>query len=209
MGDRVAFSLSTGGGAQSRWVEIGQSFRGHKLERYDREKQTLYLKDDTGKEIVIALSSSNYQPDDVDALTKAEEVIRLSNFEKMIKEGLTAQRDAMTQNMKQLVPGNVDPDAYADLQKRTYDLMIEMMDFEAIEEGMTEAYATIFTPEELDGFLDFYSTAAGKASLEKMPEIQQKSMEVMMPELMKAIPRIPELSQEWAAQQTAQPTAEE
>ena len=91
MGDRVAFSLSTGGGAQSRWVEIGQSFRGHKLERYDREKQTLYLKDDNGKKIVIALSSSSYQPDDMDALTKAEEVMRLSNFQKLIKETIALQ----------------------------------------------------------------------------------------------------------------------
>ncbi|MCH2157097.1 MAG: DUF2059 domain-containing protein, partial [Opitutales bacterium] len=203
------FHSQRAGGGQSRWVEIGQSFLGHKLERYDREKQTLYLKDDNGKKIVIALSSSSYQPDDMDALTKAEEVMRLSNFQKLIKETIALQGDAMAQSMKQMAPEGVNTEAFADLQKRILNLISENMDLEKMEAGMATAYAEVFTPEELDGFIDFYDTPAGKASIEKMPAIQQKSLQVMMPELIKITPLIQKLSQEWLEEQMATQSTEE
>ncbi len=52
--------------------------------------------------------------------------------------------------------------------------------------GMAKAYSEVFTEEELKGMSNFYTTPAGRASLEKMPEVQAKSMEVMMPAIMSA-----------------------
>lgn len=64
--------------------------------------------------------------------------------------------------------------------------MFSEIDWDPIKEGMTTAYAEVFTKEELRGVADFYATPAGKASIEKQPELQQKTMTIMMPAIMEA-----------------------
>ena len=43
-----------------------------------------------------------------------------------------------------------------------------------------KVYTDTYTEEEIDGILAFYKSPVGKAFLQKMPEVMQRSMPVMM-----------------------------
>jgi hypothetical protein len=46
--------------------------------------------------------------------------------------------------------------------------------------ALAKVYTDTYTEEEIDGILAFYKSPAGKAFLQKMPEVMQRSMPVMM-----------------------------
>jgi uncharacterized protein len=47
-------------------------------------------------------------------------------------------------------------------------------------DALAKVYTDTYTEEEIDGILAFYKSPAGKAFIQKMPEVMQRSMPVMM-----------------------------
>jgi hypothetical protein len=60
------------------------------------------------------------------------------------------------------------------------------IDMKSLQNSMAQIYSEEFTADQLNGISQFYDTSAGQASLEKAPEIQQKLIQVIMPQLMAA-----------------------
>lgn len=190
LGDSQAFSISTKAGTESQWLKIGQSFKGYSIQAFDEETEMLTLRkgDETFEISMTGAELSGESGTLEERLTEAQKIMQMMNFEKMINDTMEGQMkgiaDMMRQQMKQM--GQDVDEELIEFQSKAMQSMFKGIDWKPIEEGMAEAYAEVFTQEELEGMASFYTSPAGQASLEKMPEIQAKSMQVMMPAIMQA-----------------------
>jgi len=74
---------------------------------------------------------------------------------------------------------------------------------------MAKARAEIYTADEIRAQTAFYSTPAGRSTIEKQPRLQSRISELMMPRMMKAMPKIQAMAMEeaTAARQRAEPAS--
>lgn len=189
MGDTVNFSLSTPGGQKSSWSEIGGSFQGYEIVRYDRENRTLFVSKD-GQEYMLGMAgmqATQAEQNLKEAKEQAAKLFKQIRFEETISKIMDSQMDAMAQSMRQQMAaqGNADEE-YLAFQEKVVKEMFKEMDWKSMQTGMEQAYAEVFTVAELQGMNEFYSTPAGQASIDKAPELQAKTMKILMPEIMKA-----------------------
>lgn len=190
LGTSQMFSLSTDDGGASSWVKIGQSFKDHTVVSFDADTQVLTLEHaGETKELSLAVAQeSTGGPGDMETrLAEAKHIMELMNFENMMDKTISTQMDAMSDMMrKQMsVGGEVDEELVA-FQKKAMSEMFAEIDWEPIKDGMSQAYAEVFTQNELSSISNFYATPAGQATLTKQPELQGKTMKIMMPAIMSA-----------------------
>ncbi len=68
------------------------------------------------------------------------------------------------------------------------------MNWDGVKQDYIDIYADMFTEEELKGLVDFYKSPAGKAFVEKQPDLMKRSMEVMQKRMMKWMPKLQGMS---------------
>ncbi len=199
-GDPV-FSLSDGAGG-SGWVAIGKTFDDWKLKSYDAGEGALTLERD-GREVKVTLESAQIAAAGPEKATveQADALLQKMQFDDLIEKTIRQQQEAMMKSMRQMMGQNQDAAAterVVEFQKRVIDVMIEEMDIPGMRTDMAQAYADTFTADELRGLTDFYATPAGTAMLEKQPDLQTKMTQIMMPRMMKAMPKIQRMGREFA-----------
>lgn len=203
------FALATPGDNQTAWVGIGDSFAGWKLSAYRAAEDALVLTQD-GREVLLKLSSSKIGVTDEKAtLADAEAVLTKMKFESMLGKILEQQKQTTVGMMKKMM-GNakgVDQKDFAAFQAKVMDTMYAAMKPEEMKGDFARIYSDVFTKGELQGLADFYDTPTGQALIDKQPVIQQKSMEVLMPRIMAAMPKVQQLSAEFAKEQSAKTAA--
>ena len=188
LGDSRVFSLATEGGAQTAWVSIGETFAGHELVSFDQDENKLLLRAD-GVEKTIHLASSATRPEKTGKISEAAELIQSMRFEEMMKKTIEQQQKAMADMTRQMLGDQANEEMIA-MQKRAMEAFNEAMDWEGFQEDMTRVYEETFSGEEIQGLLDFYSTPAGRAYVDKQPELARRTMEVMQPRIMRAMPQM-------------------
>ncbi len=199
-GGERRFALSVPGDGQTAWVGVGDSFAGWKLSAYRQAEDALVLVKD-GREILLKLSSSKIGVTDEKAtLADAEAVLGKMKFEAMIGRMLDQQKKGMMSMTMKMTgnPKGVDPAAYAAFQSKVADAMFAAMKPEEMKADFAKIYSEVFTKGELQGLADFYGTPTGQAMIDKQPVVQQKMTEAMMPRIMAAIPKVQQLSAEFA-----------
>ena len=203
------FALATPGDDQTAWVAVGGSFAGWKLSAYRPAEDSLVLTQD-GKEVLLKLSASKVGVAVEKAtLADAEAVINKMKFEEMIGKVLAQQKQATVDMMKKMMgnPKGIDQADFAAFQGKIMDAMYAAMKPEEMKADFARIYSEVFTKGELQGLANFYDTPAGQATIDKQPEIQQKSMEIMMPRMMAAMPEVQKLSMQFAKEQAAKKAA--
>ena len=199
-GATQVFSLSTLDGQSSSWVKLNQKYKGYLLAAYDSESKKLTLtKDEKTYELTMAAARSAAAPETGDEsaedeesaeeLTKrletAEAMMKLMNVEEMVGKIVAAQQKArrdMVRSQMESRP-NFNEERFNE-RMQAMDDAFKNTDWSPVEEKLTEAYAELFSQEELEAISSFYSTSAGQATLEKAPEMQQRMTEAMMPIIM-------------------------
>lgn len=208
-----AFSISDKSGTESKWLRIGQNYRDYTLADFDEETEVLTVKHgDETFELSMAGASdspaSGGTPEE--RLAEAKRMMDLMQFDKMMEETMDAQMagmgDMMRQQMNQL--GQPVDDEFVEFYSGAMSRMFDDIDWKPIKSSMTEAYADVFTKEELEGMSNFYTTPAGQASLTKMPEVQQKTMQVMMPAIMQASQKLQQELTQFMQDRTKKQTEE-
>lgn len=190
LGTSQSFSLSTDDGVASKWVKIGQTFKEHKVVAFDSTTQVLTL-EHNGETVTLSLAAaqegSGEAGDMASRLAEAKNIMELMNFEDMMDKTIQAQMKAMSDMMRKQMSagGQVDEELVA-FQSKAMAEMFDEIDWAPIKEGMSQAYAEVFTQDELGSISNFYATPAGQATLVKQPELQEKTMKLMMPALMGA-----------------------
>lgn len=204
------FALSEPGGSSTAWVSVGQSFAGWKLTAYRPEADALVLTRD-GHDVLLKLSSSTIGKADATkaTLADAEAVLSKMKFEEMLGKILEQQKQNMIK-MTQKMTGNtkgVDAKDMAAFQGKVMDTMFAELNPEAMRGDMAKIYSETFTKSELQGLSDFYGTEAGRAMIDKQPELTQKMNELMIPRMMAAMPKVQKMSMEFGQEQAAKKKA--
>ncbi len=203
------FALATPGGDQPAWVAVGDSFAGWKLSAYRPAEDALVLTKD-GKEVLLKLSAGTVGVAVEKAtLADAEAVLTKMKFEAMIGKMLEQQKQAML-GMTKKMTGNAKGANQADydaFQAKVMDAMYASMKPEEMKADFARVYSEVFTKGELQGLANFYDSPTGQAMIDKQPEVQQKTMAVIMPRMMAAMPKIQQLSAQFGKEQAAKEAA--
>lgn len=213
------FGLVNEGATRTGWVKLGAEFDGYTLQSYDAAAKVLTL-EKGGKKYTVALADSKFDGSakavagTKATLADAEAVFAAMQMEdmlgKVLEKQLGAQNKMITANMEKQLGGKIDESDKAAFQKKMLETMIEAINPEQMKKDMVQLYAENFTKEELSAMAAFNSTPAGKAMIEKQPEIQGRIQELMMPRIMSAMPKLGQIGKEFGEQQKAriQPQAE-
>ena len=204
------FALSEPGGSSTAWVSVGQQFAGWKLTAYRPEEDALVLTRD-GRDVLLKLSSSTIGKADAAkaTLADAEAVLSKMKFEEMLGKILEQQKQNMIK-MTQKMTGNAkggDSAEVAAFQGRVMDAMFAELNPESMRADMAKVYSETFTKSELQGLSDFYGTEAGRAMIDKQPELTQKMNELIIPRMMAAMPKVQKMSMDFAQEQAAKKKA--
>jgi hypothetical protein len=206
LGGQRQFALSNPSASQTGWAKIGESFEGWTLLDYRTEGEILVLRNGD-RTIEITLAAATILDTGAKAtLADAEELLRKMHFEEMLAKTLEQQKETVIASMKQMMaqrgaPGGVNPDDFAQFQSKVMDAMWGEMNPQKMASEVAQIYSEIFTKGELQGLSDFYSTTSGKAMIEKSPEAQKRMTQVMVPRMMAAMPKIQQMSREFAEEQ--------
>ncbi|MEO0794033.1 MAG: DUF2059 domain-containing protein [Verrucomicrobiota bacterium] len=189
MGDVQTFSLTSPGGQSSNWVKVGDQFNGFEVLKYNEDTKLLTVSKD-GQEFLVSLAGITQSDADLtqdEARAEAYDMIMKTRFKETIAKMMDAQEEAMAEAIAhQMAQQGVDDPEFLAFQKQAITEMFDDINWGAMETKMIDIYANVFTPDELRGMNEFYSTPAGIASIDKSPELQKEMMTIMMPEMMQA-----------------------
>ena len=120
--------------------------------------------------------TSPVRADEASKSAKAEELLQLTQGDQMMK--------TMEPMMKGML-AQAEKDMPADQRAKVGELQEKVMALIAASlskarPALAKAYTDTYTEEEIDGILAFYKSPAGKALLQKMPEVMQRLMPVMI-----------------------------
>ncbi|MFP4282007.1 MAG: DUF2059 domain-containing protein [Opitutales bacterium] len=88
--------------------------------------------------------------------------------------------------------------------ERAAALVNEALRWEAVEPIFVEVYQATMTQEEVDGIVAFYKTPAGRAMIEKMPQLIQVSAQRMQQQLGPLVEQLQALEKETIARLQAE-----
>jgi hypothetical protein len=126
--------------------------------------------------VTILCCSSSVRADEASKSAKAEELLQLTQGDQMLK---------MMEPMMKGMVAQMDKDMSAEQRAKVGEMQGKMMALIAVrlskaKPALVKVYTDTYTEEEIDGILAFYKSPVGKAFLQKMPEVMQRSMPVMM-----------------------------
>ncbi|MBI5381207.1 MAG: DUF2059 domain-containing protein [Opitutae bacterium] len=212
IGTDQRFALSLPNGSRTDWVTVGASFEGWQVVAYRQAEDSLVVKK-AGKELTLKLATSHVGQTVAKAtIADAEDVMRKMNFDSMLDKILTQQKQASLTMMKRMVSGasgrGAAPEDVAALQQKVMDVMFSQMNAESLRGDFARIYSEVFTKDELRSMGEFYGTPLGQTMIEKQPAMQQKITEVMQSKMVSVMPKIQQMSQEFAQEQKAKREAQ-
>ena len=89
---------------------------------------------------------------------------------------------------------------FDDMMTKLMAIMKEQINWSAMEPIMISAYRDTFTPQEVAAMSGFYASPAGKSIATKLPQVTQRSMQLMQERMRGLIPRIGQLERDTAQQ---------
>jgi hypothetical protein len=123
-----------------------------------------------------------------------EKLLAASRAESIINSLYANMEDLMRKSMQQAVQGKT----LSAEQQRVLDavppkfvaVMQEEMSWQKMKPLYVQVYRETFEQEEVDGLIAFYESPAGKAMLEKMPTVVQKSIAITQPLMQSLLPKM-------------------
>jgi hypothetical protein len=136
--------------------------------------------------------ASPARADDASKSAKAEELLQLMQGDQIMK---------MMQPMMNGMLAQANKDMPAEQRAKAGDMQQKFMALVAVslnkaKPALAKVYADTYTEEEIDAILTFYKSPAGKALLQKMPEVMQRSMPVMMQMMSDLQPELKKMMEE-------------
>ena len=124
--------------------------------------------------IALAAYASPPNTESLDELFTIMKVDRMSEVALSTLEGVM-RKSMMEESRRQ----NITPDQQNYIDTALTKFMVVMREeisWSKMRPLSIQIYQETFTQDEVDGFIAFYKTPAGKALIEKMPIVMQKSM---------------------------------
>jgi hypothetical protein len=129
--------------------------------------------------VLILSCATQVRADEVSKTAKIEELMQASQVDRMLKVMLDQMKNMQAGQLAQMIPPGEDRERQEAVQRKTMALIAERLSFDKCKPIYVKVYAETFTEEEIDGILGFYKSSAGKAMLEKMPQMMARMMPLM------------------------------
>ncbi len=116
--------------------------------------------------------------DEATKAAKIDQMMELTHYDRMMKQTLEQMKNMQLEQFKKLAT----PEARAEseeVQQKTMALLADRLSYEKVKPLFLKLYMDVFTEEEIDGIVGFYKSPAGKAMLEKTPQLMQRLMPMM------------------------------
>ena len=129
----------------------------------------------------------------------ADELMRVMDVQGQMEKSMEVLKRTLPEQARQTQQAMGVTNASADttdLYQKTLDAIFSGPEWQQIQKEMATIYAEVFTEDDLKGIIEFYKSPAGKAFLDKQPEIMQKSMQVNQKMMMSIMPRLQEIMKE-------------
>ena len=117
--------------------------------------------------------------------------------------GVESQTDKMMDQMFKMAVANFPTDAppevrakLEEMQKKVFALISERMSWQKMKPVYVKLYAEVYTDEELDGMIAFFSSPAGRSMTAKSPILMQRSMQVVQSLMGEVLPEIKRITAE-------------
>ena len=139
--------------------------------------------------------------DDASKRTKILElltVLKVDQVGKQIVDGASQQTDALGHREFGATETPDQQKKVADLHQQVVTLISPAVDWKTLQPDFVSAYNTAYTEPEIDGILAFYKSSAGQALLNKGPDIQQKSGQIVQAHMSAIQPQLRQLVQDFA-----------
>lgn len=116
---------------------------------------------------------------DEEARALVEELLTVSNTKQMLEQSFAqAKQMAVAQVQQRDIPEE-DVEETQAITAGLMDIMEQEMSWESFKDDFVDIYLAVYTKEEIKGLLDFYKSPLGQKFLNKMPELLNKSFEIM------------------------------
>lgn len=137
-------------------------------------------------------------------------LLEVTESKKML-DGLYAQlEEAMQAQMQQAMDtktlNSAQQKILDDTRKKMIGLFKAEMAWSTFEPILVGNYRKAFTESEVQGILQFYDSAAGKAFITKMPDVMQASMEAAQGRMTALVPKLQKLEDDTVAKLKAAAT---
>jgi hypothetical protein len=125
--------------------------------------------------VALLLGASGALAQDAGKAAKIEEMFRLTKTDQMMQQVMSQMRAMSLQQFEK----NLPPEAKAkagEVQQKIFDVVGAKMSWEKLKPAFVQIYSEVYTDEELDGILAFYRSPAGRAMIEKTPQLMTRTM---------------------------------
>lgn len=170
--------------AQQNQPEINSSIK----QDTRQENRTMFKK--TLCTLLLALGSTTAiaAPAQVETVEKLLVVVQadqtINQVMTELKPQLQLQANQIVQHILERETLNHEQQAVADkLAAQMLKTAQDSMNWDKLKPRMVKMYSTIFSQEEIQAQLDFYSSPVGQSIMQKMPQVIRQSMEITMVDL--------------------------
>jgi hypothetical protein len=119
--------------------------------------------------------------DDAKERRLAEELLTLMQVKEMSQQAL--------KEMAQVVPPGDTPEA-AEGRKEMLALMEKAMSWDGVKNDYIAIYADLFDEQDLEAYVAFFRSAAGRKYVETTPELTKRTMEVGAQRMQAIVPQL-------------------
>ena len=124
-----------------------------------------------------------------------EQVLKLARIETLMETMYVGMeqvmRASMQESMKKRAPMTPEQQRFLEqIPARFIAVIREEVGWNAMKPVYVKIYQETFEQEEIDGLINFYSSPAGQAMLDKMPQVMQRSTAVAQERMRTLMPRI-------------------
>jgi hypothetical protein len=143
----------------------------------------------------------------VDPVAAADAVLKAMHYDEMMDKALDQQKQASLAYTRQMLgkmdlPGTSPQDLKA-FEEKVMDTAWAGLTPKDIHAKVVLIYNQVFTTDELVAMADFYNSPIGQSITAKQPQVQQKVMAGMRQQMMHVMPKIQQMTRDFAAQQQA------
>jgi hypothetical protein len=139
--------------------------------------------------------------DEASKRAKVEELIQITKVnqiaEQMTQQMTTRMRTMAAQQTASHTVSPAQQKAISDYITQLETITRNAVAWDKIKAGIVADYSQAYTEPELDGILAFYHSPAGKALLEKSPELMSKTMQTVQNQMAAAQPQMREANAEF------------
>jgi hypothetical protein len=127
--------------------------------------------------VTLMWCASPVRADEASKSAKAEELLQLTQTDQMMKM-LEPMKDMLTTMMNKTDMPAEERAKAGEMQEKVMALVFDRLN--KAKPALVKIYTDTYTEEEIDGILAFHKSPAGRAMLQKMPQVMQRSMPVIM-----------------------------